>query len=364
VPVPSPLVVEHRLHSLSCSNCGYATRAVLADPVNAVGFGPGVEAVVATLWSACRLSHRMIVDTMRDLFGVRMAVGTVSNILDRVGCHVEAPVEQARAHVKEAEEPKNVDETGWYNRGADGSNPTGRRAWLWVAATAAVVAFQVALSRSQTVAKNLLGAVVRGTVITDRYLGYGFVDLERRQLCRAHLYRDFVRISERKGESGTVGRQLVRTTEKLFRLWGRYREGRLGQEIWESETAALRFRMRGLLERASGFETRRDERSERTRTKNTCREMLEVEPAMWLFVSRPEVGMTNNYAERQLRHAVLWRRASFGSQSARGAELVALLLTVVMTRRAQGTSVHEFLLEACRAAREGRQAPALVDPSA
>src|SRR5205085_1105883 len=131
VPVPAPLVVEHRLHSLSCSNCGCATRASLPDSVSAVGFGPGVEAVVATLWSACRLSHRMIVDTMRDLFGVTMAVGTVSNILDRVGRHVEAPVEHARQHVKEVEEPKNADETGWYNRGADGSNPKARRAWLW-----------------------------------------------------------------------------------------------------------------------------------------------------------------------------------------------------------------------------------------
>lgn len=93
-----------------------------------------------------------------------------------------------------------------------------------------------------------------------------------------------------------------------------------------------------------------------------CAEILTLEPALWLFLSKPDVGLTNNHAERLLRHAVLWRRASFGSQSERGAELVAVLLTVVMTRRAQGKSVHAYLLEACQAARAGRPAPLLVEP--
>ena len=84
---------------------------------------------------------------------------------------------------------------------------------------------------------------------------------------------------------------------------------------------------------------------------------------MWLFLSDPEIGITNNLAERQLRHAVLWRRASFGSQSARGAALVAALLTVVMTRRQQGRSVHAYFVEACRAARAREAAPSLVQPT-
>src|SRR5436853_7354776 len=71
--------------------------------------------------------------------------------------------------------------------------------------------------------------------------------------------------------------------------------------------------------------------------------MLEVEPALWLFVKQPEVGLTNNEAERALRHAVLWRRVSFGSQSAKGAEMVGRLLTVVMTLKRRGESVHKYL---------------------
>ncbi len=81
---------------------------------------------------------------------------------------------------------------------------------------------------------------------------------------------------------------------------------------------------------------------------------------MWTFVTQPDVDVTNNAAERALRHAVLWRRASFGSQSADGAEMAARLLTVVMTKRAQGQSPHAYLVEACTAAREGRDPPSLI----
>jgi transposase len=363
LPVPAPLVVEHRLHALSCPSCGVLTRATLPDDVGASGFGPGVEAAVATLWSACRLSHRVIRTTMADLFGVAIGLGSISNILSRVGRHVAAPVSETRESVREAEETKHADETGWFQRGADGSNPSGRRAWLWVVATSAVTIFEVAMSRSQSVAKRLLGGFVRGVVVTDRYASYGYIELDQRQVCWAHLYRDFVRMGERSGEAGRIGRKLERLAETLFELWERRRAGRLRPEVWESETAALRFRMRGLLERGARLGVRADEQSERTRTKNTCGELLEVEAAIWHFLSDPEIGITNNLAERQLRHAVLWRRASFGSQSARGAELVAALLTVVMTRRKQGRSVHAYFVEACRAARARQALPSLVHPT-
>jgi transposase len=357
--VARPLVIEHRLHSVTCA-CGHTTRACLPEGVTANGFGPGVEATVAQLAAGCRLSHRMICSVMADLFGVRMGLGTVTRLLARSGEAVEPSVDEARAFVRCYEGAKHVDETGWMQRGADGTNEDERRAWLWVVATEAVTLFEAALSRGKAVAKTILGEVPVGTVVTDRYHGYRFIDVDARQLCWAHLVREFTRMSERAGPPGTLGRQLKRLTEKLFRLWGRYRDGRLAREVWESETCGVRWRMRTLLERGAGVVTRKDERSARTRTKTTCQELLKVEPAMWTFLKQPAVGITNNAAERALRHAVLWRRVSFGSQSQAGAQRAARLLTVVQTLRSRGESVYAYLLEASRAAHERRPGPRLV----
>jgi hypothetical protein len=302
----------------------------------------------------------MIVAVMKDLFGVSMGLGTVTRILSRASAAVEKPVREAREYVRWYEGSKHVDETGWYQRGADGTNEDERQAWLWVTASEPATIFEVALSRSQSVAKKMLGQVPVGTVITDRYKGYNFIDLEQRQVCWAHIYRDYVRMSERSGEAGKLGQQLKKLAEKLFRLRGKYKEGRLEENVWETESFGIRWRMRGLLERGAGIRTREHERSERTLTKNTCKELIEIEPAMWLFLQKPEIGITNNDAERALRHAVLWRRVSFGSQTEEGAETVARLLSVVMTVRRRGESVHKYMVEACRARNEGRAGPRLL----
>lgn len=364
LPRPVPRVDEHRLHSLRCGKCGVVSRATLPDGVRGRGFGPGVEATAATLAGSGRLSHRTIQDLMRDLFGVRMALGTVPALLRRASEAIAPAVDEAREFVRWHEGVKNVDETTWYQRGADGSNEDGRRAFVWVAATGPVTVYDIALSRGRKVAEGLLGEVMTGMLVSDRYSGYRYVNIEKRQLCWAHLYRDFVRISERTGKAGGLGQKLKRVTERLFRVWDEYRNGEIEASMWESVTTGIRMRIRGLLEQGAGYATRKDERSETTRTKNTCRELLEVESAMWTFLTRPEIGMTNNLAERSLRHAVLWRRTSFGSQSESGAETVARLLTVVMTMRSRGESAHRFLLDTCEAAHAGRAGPSLVPAGA
>ena len=71
---------------------------------------------------------------------------------------------------------------------------------------------------------------------------------------------------------------------------------------------------------------------------------------------------TNNFAERQLRHAVMVRKISAGSQSHDGMEWMSRLLTVVMTTRSQGRNPHEFLVGSARAARVKTQPPSLVGP--
>jgi transposase len=78
-------------------------------------------------------------------------------------------------------------------------------------------------------------------------------------------------------------------------------------------------------------------------------------------LSQPqEVEPTNNAAERALRPAVLWRKNSFGSQSEAGSLFVSKMLTVVTTLRAQDRRVLDYLVEACRAARQGLPVPSLI----
>ncbi len=106
------------------------------------------------------------------------------------------------------------------------------------------------------------------------------------------------------------------------------------------------------------------EKTPLAKTVPTCRQLLKVEPALWLFVTVEGLEPTNNAAERAIRPAVLWRRTSFGSQSEAGSTFVARMLTVVTTLRSQNRNVLEYMRMAITAARSGQSAPSLLPETA
>src|SRR5262245_52223721 len=94
-----------------------------------------------------------------------------------------------------------------------------------------------------------------------------------------------------------------------------------------------------------------------------CRELRKWWPALWTFARVESVDPTNNGAERALRPAVLWRKGSFGADSAAGSRFAERLLTVVATCRQQGRPLLAFLVAAGEAALRGTAAPSLLPPS-
>ena len=72
------------------------------------------------------------------------------------------------------------------------------------------------------------------------------------------------------------------------------------------------------------------------------------------------VEPTNNAAERAIRPGVLWRKGSFGTQSAQGAQFVETMMTVVATLKQQHRHVLAYMTAACQAAYTGIPAPALL----
>jgi len=359
LPPIRPQVEEHRLHQLRCAACGTTTRAPLPAGVSTSGYGPRVVATVALLSSEYRMSERMVEGLMADLLGVRLCNGTVNNQRAEASQAVVTPVAEAHQHVQQ-QKIVHADETGFRQGHADGGNPDGRKAWLWVAVTEWVAVFLVRLSRGQDAARELLGAAFAGYLISDRWNGYNWVRVLWRQLCWAHLKREFTKIAEREGESGRIGQALLEQEASLFAYWHRVRDGTLAWARFQKYAGEVRQRVRALLAEGAAYGPAKGEHSARAQTARTCRDLLKMEPALWLFVRVRGIEPTNNISERTIRHAVLWRRTSFGSQSAAGSEFVARMLTVIMTLRLQKRNVLEYLTQACQAARTGQAAPSLL----
>jgi len=347
IPPIQPVVTAYQWHQLVCPACGETTRAPWPADVPSGTYGPRVHATVALCTGAYRLSKRMTGQVMDDVFGVPMSVGTVSQSEQATTQVLDPPVEEARACV-EAQEVAHLDETSW--RQGD------KRAWLWVAVTSLVTVFVVRLSRGGQVARELLGEGFAGILVTDRYSAYNWYPVRWRQLCWAHLLRDFEAIRGRGGVCEEIGDALLAQAHQMFSWWHRVREGTLKRSTFRSYMTPLRCEVERLLEAGSQCGV--------AKTEGTCQEILKRREALWTFVQVDGVEPTNNTAERALRPGVLWRKGSFGTQSEEGSRFVANMMTVVATLKQQQRNVLEYLTAAHEAALRGEAAPSLLPKSA
>jgi transposase len=223
---------------------------------------------------------------------------------------------------------------------------------VWSRVTPLGTSFRGLKSRGAAAAQELLGADVWGTLGTDRYAGSHWLAPRQRHLGWAHLQREVIAWSERAGATARIGRALLAGAKPLFLFGYRVREGTWAWADFQGARLPLRARVSTLLQDGvTGADAK---------AQGTCRNLLKLEPALWTLVGEPGVEPTNNCAERPLRRAVLWRRRSFGTQSAAGSQFVERSLTTVTTVRQQRRDVLAYLTAACAAAIRKDPAPSLL----
>jgi transposase len=91
-----------------------------------------------------------------------------------------------------------------------------------------------------------------------------------------------------------------------------------------------------------------------------CDELWHGRDHLWTFVNVAGVEPTNNASERALRHAVIWRKLSFGTQSDSGSRFVETMLTVIETCRQQRHNACDYIANAIAAHFAGHQPPPLL----
>jgi transposase len=336
-------ITEHQGHFRTCPQCGSLNHAPIPAEVRAHALGPRLASVLAYLSGARHDSKRGVEEVAETLFGVPLGLGTVTALEQEMSAALAPAHAEATDAVRQAAH-KNTDETGWKLRG--------RLCWLWTAVTAHVAYFLIHARRSAAGLKALLGDALRGLVTSDRWATYNVLGVYHRQLCWAHLLRDFQALVDRGGTSQVPGEELLALAEDVFTWWCRVRDGTLTRATLRTYIDSQRPWLRDLLERGG--------RCHCAPTATFCRNLLELEPALWTFTRLEGVEPTNNAAERALRPAVLWRRRSFGCHSEAGCRFAERMLTVVQTLRLQQCPVLDYLVEAITAHRQSLAAPKLL----
>ena len=338
-------VTEHRRMRLRCE-CGTCTLAELPDGVPAGSFGPGVQATAASLCAA-RVGRRETVRVFSDLFGLTVSLATVQALLEQSAIALEDPYLEI-LQALDREPVRGADETSWPQ--------AGQGQWLSVSQSERMALFQIAKRRDRDAARALLGEQPEGVIVTDRYAVYLYVEDTRRQMCLAHVSRDLVALGERDGAPGKLGRALARELGRVFHTLHAPERDPADLDRLRADIAPIRQQFHELLAKGA--------RCRDPKTRRFCQGLLDHETALWTFTRVPGVPATNNASERALRHAVHWRRTSYGTQTDTGNQIVERLLTARETCRLQGRRLHDYLTSAITANLHGHPIPPiLVAPS-
>jgi transposase len=299
-------------------------------------------AFTALLMAYYRQSKRRTAEFLETLLGQPCSPGLTVKIQTQVTTAARPAYEEAAAALP-SQEHLNADETG--------TKENNTKAWLWTFVARTFTVFAVRASRAATAVDQLLTGTFRGIVTCDRAKMYWRVG--RIQWCWAHLKRDFQGLIDRgDAQARRLGYDLRRMTCKLFEHWGNYRDGTISRAAFVRRMAPVRREVERLLLRgiASGNKS----------LVGMCQELYEHREWLWMFVRHEGIEPTNNAGERALRHAVIWRKLSFGTQSANGSRFVETMLTVIETCRQQRRNTLEYLTATMEAHFAGRPVPSLL----
>ncbi len=321
--VITPVVTEYQLHRLTC-DCGVSTCGEMPEDV--VGeTGPMLTTVLVLLTSWFRTSRRKAALFSSEICKVPCSAGHVSQLEARATAALKDNYEEL-ANALPDQPNLSIDETP-FQRGRV-------KTWLWTFVAASFTVFVVRPTRKAIVLCEAIGEDFTGSINCDRAKMY--FQYDSLQWCWAHLKRDFqALIDSPDNQLKRLGHDLLRETKTLFAESARCRDGTITHATLKKTLRPVRKQVERLLLRGFG-----------TAARGMCKELFAHKEHLWTFLSDPAVEPTNNAAERSLRHGVIWRKLSFGTNSERGDRYVETMLTIIETCRQQNRPVVEFVKHA------------------
>jgi len=314
-------VTHFILHRGRCRHCGKMVKALI-PPQHRTGFGPRLSSIIAVMAGTQADSRRAIQDFLFSVLDLQVSQGAIQKIIDRV-CSAIEPHYEAIAEVARSSPVNHVDETSWRCKGLLN--------WLWVMGNSLVAFFVLHPNRSKKAFKALI-ADWSGILVSDGY-GVYVKWMGLRQTCLAHLIRQAKGLSERKDPG--IAKCGAWTHKELQRLC---HMAKAPPTVGEWNMFYARF-----IRLVSKYADRQDDAGKLTRR------LVEEMDHLWLFLKEAGVEPTNNHAERLLRFAVLWRKASFGTASEKGDRWVERILSLRQTSRLHGKRIFPVLVDAMTA---------------
>jgi len=317
IPREPVRIIDHVLIARRCGYCGkvHAPKLGISDGVvGKMRLGVGLMSLIATLSVAKRMPQRAIQRLLEGLYGLHISLGEINEVLHRISQWAKPTVVGILRKIRGSPDA-NADETGWREDGING--------YLWSISTGAERFYYFHRRRAGRVIRHILGGKFDGVLGCDFYAGYDWY-LGPKQRCWVHLFRLIDKVVE-KHPSVKAWADNVRDIYNAAKKASRRKADRATRILLRE---ALQEKLLSIAEPCL-----KDKNAPQHKpAKLICRYL----PELFTFVEHPNVASSNNAAERAIRPAVISRKISGGTRSARGSQTKSRLMSVFATWKLQG----------------------------
>lgn len=336
-------VTEHTIHRDYCPHCKKDVEPAVADAMPGATVGHRLVALTAWLHYGLGITIAQIVDILGYHLQMRLTPGGLIDAWHRLSDVLKAGYEQIAEEARKSAH-LHADETGW--------RVNGQTHWLWCFANAQVCYYMVDRCRGSPALQKFFIDAFQGVLVTDFWSAYESVCAEDRQYCLVHLLRELEKVDQHNhsAEWQSFARRLRRLLRAGIRLRKRpdFAPGK-----FQDQVNRLNVRLNQLAaEEHLDSDTRR-----------LTKRLRRYAEYIFTFLDYADVPFENNFAERQIRPAVIIRKNSQSNRSDRGAATQAILMSVYRTLRLRGLDPAKTIAAALRTYLLTGRLPSLPSPA-
>lgn len=320
IPEVKADIIDHVLIARRCGVCGKVHIPKLDVVDGVIGkqrMGVRLMSLISTLSVAKRMPQRAIQRLLEGLFGLHISIGAINEVLHRVSEWAKPTVCNILRNIRGSPDA-NADETGWREDGMNG--------YLWSVSTGMERFYYFHRRRASRIIRHILGGKFDGVLGCDFYKGYDWYQGPK-QRCWVHFLRDLAKLADLHASDSNL-LKWVEHVKDIYKAAKKAARRRVTDETRLLFREELQAR---LLTIAEPYWKMKDA-PQRVLAKRICQYL----PELFMFVEYPNVASSNNAAERAIRPAVISRKISGGTRSAKGSQTKTRLMSVFATWALQG----------------------------
>lgn len=339
-----PVVTQHVIHRDYCPRCKKHVEPVVPDAMPKADLGHSVVALTSWFHYGLGLTLEQIIDVLGYHLQTRITSGGLIDAWHRLAVILLAWYEQIAEQAK-ASSHLHADETGW--------RVNGQTYWLWCFANDRNCYYMIDRSRGSPALQKFFSEAFEGVLIADFWAAYGSVCADDRQYCLVHLLRELESVDQRNQTA--AWQAFAKRLRRLLRDGIRLRK--------KADYAPGRYpsRVRLLDERLTALAFAEPVDGDVRRLTMRLRKHMHY---IFTFLDYEDVAFENNFAERQVRPAVILRKNGQANRSERGAATQSVLMSVYRTLRLRGHDPVKTITAALRDYLATGELPPLPPPVA